>query len=336
MNKILNYGENSIFKEVFYLKINIHGGIKMANFKVDEIKGIIPAALTIFGKDEEIDEKGTRLYIDYLLKQGVDGLYLTGSTGEAFLMDLDERKRYVEIVVDEVGGRVPIIVHIGDIGTKKSIELAKHAYNTGADAISSVPPFYWQFGEENIFNYYFDIASSVPIPLIVYNIALAGILRLNIIKKISKIENVKGIKYTATTHDQISTIKDQVGQSFLVYSGCDEMAASGLINGADGIIGSFLSLMPELFIDIYNAIQNNDLATAKAKQKDVIRIIEYSLHYDYFSVIRLGLKWMGIPAGYSRRPFKSYNDEEEKIIKRGFLDLKERYHIQDVKFLDLL
>lgn len=308
----------------------------MANFKVEEIKGVIPAVLTVFNKNEEIDEEGTRLYIDYLLEQGVNGLYLTGSTGEAFLMDLTERKRYVEIVIDEVGKRVPVIVHIGDIGTKKSIELAKHAYETGADAISSVPPFYWQFREENIFNYYFDIANSVPIPLIVYNIALAGILRLNIIKKISTIENVKGIKYTATTHDQISTIKDQIGQNFLIYSGCDEMAASGLINGADGIIGSFLSLMPELFITIYNAIQNNDLETAKAKQKDVIRIIEYSLHFDYFSVIRLGLKWMGIPGGYSRRPFKNYEGEEEKMIKKGFIDLKEKYQIEEVKFLDSL
>jgi Dihydrodipicolinate synthase/N-acetylneuraminate lyase len=70
----------------------VHGGIKMANFKVEEIKGVIPAVLTVFNKDEEIDEEGTRSYIDYLLEQGVNGLYLTGSTGEAFLMDLTERK----------------------------------------------------------------------------------------------------------------------------------------------------------------------------------------------------------------------------------------------------
>ncbi len=65
----------------------------MANFKVEEIKGVIPAVLTVFNKDEEIDEEGTRSYIDYLLEQGVNGLYLTGSTGEAFLMDLTERKK---------------------------------------------------------------------------------------------------------------------------------------------------------------------------------------------------------------------------------------------------
>ncbi|HBT51070.1 MAG TPA: dihydrodipicolinate synthase family protein [Petrotoga sp.] len=308
----------------------------MANFQINEIKGVIPAILSIFNKEEEIDEKRTRSYIDFLLGQGVNGLYLTGSTGEAFLMNLEERKKYVEIVAEQVKGKVPIIVHIGAIGTRNSIELAKHAYKMGADAISSVPPFYWKFQEENIIDYYKDIAASVPLPFIIYNIPLAGILTLDIIKKLANIENIKGIKYTATTHDQISTIKDQISKDFFVYSGCDEMAISGLINGADGIIGSFLNLMSELFIEIYEAIENKDLITATAKQKDAIRIIEYSLHFDYFSVIRLGLKWLGIDAGYSRRPFKNYDTDEEKIIKKGFIELREKYQIKGVKFLDSL
>lgn len=306
----------------------------MANFQINEIKGVIPAILSIFNKEEEIDEKMTRSFIDFLLGQGVNGLYLTGTTGEDFLMNLEERKKYVEIVAEQVEGKVPIIVHIGAIGTRNSIELAKHAYKIGADAISSVPPFYWKFQEENIIDYYKDIALSVPLPFIIYNIPLAGILPLDIIKKLANIENIKGIKYTATTHDQISSIKDQIGQDFKVYSGCDEMAISGLINGADGIIGSFLNLMPELFIEIYKAIENKDLITAIAKQKDAIRIIEYSLHFDYFSVIRLGLKWLGIDGGYSRRPFKNYDTDEEKIIKKGFIELREKYQIKGVKFLD--
>ncbi|RLL82357.1 N-acetylneuraminate lyase [Petrotoga sp. HKA.pet.4.5] len=308
----------------------------MANFQINEIKGVIPAILSIFNKEEEIDEKSTRSFIDFLLDQGVNGLYLTGSTGEAFLMNLEERKKYVEIVAEQVKGKVPIIVHIGAIGTRNSIELAKHAYKIGADAISSVPPFYWKFQEENIIDYYKDIAASVPLPFIIYNIPLAGILTLDIIKKLANIENIKGIKYTATTHDQISSIKDQISKDFFVYSGCDEMAISGLINGADGIIGSFLNLMPELFIEIYEAIENKDLITATGKQKDAIRIIEYSLHFDYFSVIRLGLKWLGIDAGYSRRPFKNYDTDEEKIIKKGFIELREKYQIKGVKFLDSL
>ncbi len=79
-----------------------------------------------------------------------DGFYLTGSTGECFTMTAEERNLVVDTVIDQVKGRVPVIVHVGDIGTKKSIELAKHAYEAGADAISSVPPFYWKFRADDI------------------------------------------------------------------------------------------------------------------------------------------------------------------------------------------
>ncbi|GAA0179900.1 N-acetylneuraminate lyase [Clostridium sediminicola] len=308
----------------------------MGKFKIEEFTGVIPALLTVFDENENIDEKRTRGFINHLIEKGIDGLYLTGSTGEGFLMSLEERKKVVEIIIDEVSGRIPIMVHIGAIGTKNSIELAKHAYEAGADAISSVPPFYWNFKEEHIYNYYKDIAEATSLPMIVYNVPLAGILGFESIKRLASIEGVKGIKYTATTHHQIGMIKDQIGEDFIVYSGCDEMAASGLMNGADGIIGSFYNLMPELFIEINNAIQSNDLATAKAKQKTAIQIIDYSLGYDYFSVMRLALKWMGIDAGYSRRPFNNISGAEEEKLKIGFKELKEKYKITGVDFLEEL
>jgi len=308
----------------------------MANFKLQEFTGVIPAVLTIFDEDEAIDEKGTRDFINHLITKGIDGFYLTGSTGEGFLMNLEERKRVVEIVIDEVAGRLPVMVHIGAIGTRNSIDLARHAHRTGADAISSVPPFYWDFKEEHIYNYYRDIAEATPLPVVIYNIPLAGLLGFNTVKRLATIEGVKGIKYTATTYQQITLIKDQIGPDFLVYSGCDEMAVSGLLSGADGLIGSFYNLMPELFIEIYQAVKNGDIETARLKQKTAVQIINYTLSYDYFSVIRLGLKWMGVEAGYSRRPFNNYSGVEEERIKRGFKELKEEYSITGVDFLESL
>lgn len=308
----------------------------MANFKLQEFTGVIPAVLTIFDEDEAIDEKGTRNFINHLITKGINGFYLTGSTGEGFLMNLEERKRVVEIVIDEVAGRLPVMVHIGAIGTRNSIDLARHAHRTGADAISSVPPFYWDFKEEHIYNYYRDIAEATPLPVVIYNIPLAGLLGFNTVKRLAAIEGVKGIKYTATTYQEITLIKDQLGPDFLVYSGCDEMAVSGLLSGADGLIGSFYNLMPELFIEIYQAVKNGDIETARLKQKTAVQIINYTLSYDYFSVIRLGLKWMGVEAGYSRRPFNNYSGVEEERIKRGFKELKEEYSITGVDFLESL
>ena len=124
----------------------------MSKFDIKDFKGVVPTVLTPFDKNEEIDEKGIRQLVSYLIEKGVNGLYLTGSTGEGFTMSNEERKKVVEIVMDENKGRVPVVVHVGAIGTKLSIDLAKHAEEVGADGISSVPPFYWKFNENQIVN----------------------------------------------------------------------------------------------------------------------------------------------------------------------------------------
>ena len=110
----------------------------MSKFKMTQIKGVIPAMMTFFDKEENVDIQCTRRMVDFMLDHGADGFYLTGSTGECFTMTAEERNLVVDTVIDQVKGRVPVIVHVGDIGTKKSIELAKHAYEAGADAISLI------------------------------------------------------------------------------------------------------------------------------------------------------------------------------------------------------
>lgn len=306
----------------------------MKNIK--DIKGVIPAMITVFDKNEQIDEKATRGLVNHLLKKKIDGLYLTGSTGEGFLMTPEERKQYVEIVIDEVKGEIPIIVHIGAIGTKISVELAEHAYKHGADALSSVPPFYWRFNGNNIYQYYKDIADATPLPMIVYNVPLAGMMGAEVIEKIVAIENVKGIKYTATTHQDMSLIKDKFGQDFMVYSGCDEMALSGLQNGADGIIGSFYNLMPEMFVDIYNCFISGDLAEANIHQQNALRLIDYTLGYEFMSLMKAGLTWMGVEAGYCRRPFINVTEEEIEKAKLGFKAMRDQRNITNVDFLNAL
>ena len=264
----------------------------------------------------------------------MDGLYLTGSTGEGFLMTPEERKKVVEVVIDEVHGRIPVIVHVGAISTKISIDLAKHAYATGADAISSVPPFYWKFKEENIYKYYEAVSMSTPLPMIVYNVPLAGLLGFDFICRLANIPNVKGVKYTACTHQDIYKCKDKISQDFMVYSGADEMAVSGIINEADGIIGSFYSMMPDVFKDIYQKVKSGDIAGAQKKQKIAVDIIEASLKYDYYAVIKESLRWMGVDAGYVRAPFMNLSEEEIKKVKQSFKEIKAHYQVNDIEVLN--
>ncbi|MCQ2016505.1 dihydrodipicolinate synthase family protein [Clostridium butyricum] len=309
----------------------------MSKFDIKAFKGVIPAVLTVFDKEENIDEVGMRQLVSFLIEKGVNGLYLTGSTGEGFTMTSEERKKVVEIVIDETAGRVPVVVHVGAIGTKISIDLAKHAESVGADGISSVPPFYWKFNENQIIKYYEDIANSCSIPMIVYNVPLVGLLGMNAIKRLAKIENIKGIKYTALSQYEITQIKDEVGEEFLVYSGADEMAMSGLIAGADGIVGSFYNIMPELFINIYDAVKNKDLDEAQRLQKQAVEVIMYALQLpSFYAGMKVILKWMGINAGYCRRPFENLTEEDEVKFKEGFKKLKETYDLKGINFIDAI
>jgi N-acetylneuraminate lyase len=119
--------------------------IVMIKNTLPSIKGVIPALITPFKDDGAIYETGLKNLVEDLIESGIGGFYLTGSTGEGFLMTAEERKKVVEIVIEQTAKRVPVIVHVGTIDTKTAEDLAKHAYDSGANAISSVPPFYYRF-----------------------------------------------------------------------------------------------------------------------------------------------------------------------------------------------
>ena len=308
----------------------------MNRVPLKDIKGVIPALVTCFDENGNYDERRQRKVTSYLIERGVHGLYLTGNTGEAFVMTPEERKKVVEDVIDENRGRLPIIVHIGAIGTRISIDLAKHAEKAGADVVSSVPPFFWNFTEAQIFNYYRDISESVAIPMMVYNIALAGAVDFNFIKTLATINGVQGMKYTPATKFEIMRIKDEISKDFVVFSGKDEMAMAGLSFGADGIIGTFYNMIPELFLDIYRAVQEGDLKTAKEKQRIANAIVIFTLDRGYQVGMKAGMRWMGVDAGWCREPFGRFDKETEEKYHAEFRQLKKDLEVSGIPFLDNL
>ena len=309
----------------------------MTKFDPNNFKGVIPAMITSFNKDESINKEGIRKTVNYLISERVDGLYITGSTGETFLMSQEEKKQAIEIIVEEVNGRVPVIAHIGSIGTKITTELGQYAEKIGVDALSALPPFYYGFSNDEIFNYYQDISNSTNLPITVYNISHAHLMDLDMLKRLASIKNVKGVKYTAPTHFNFSKIKKEIGNSFKIYSGMDEMSLSGLISGADGIIGSFYNLMPELFVNIYAKIKEENINEAKKIQEKINIIIMYALSKSGYPFIKMGLNWLDVDSGYVRKPFTTFVDKEiENIIKKDLKKLTDQNDLSGIKFLEKL
>ena len=309
----------------------------MKQFDPNNINGVIPAMITSFNKDESINKEGIRKTINYLISEKVNGLYITGSTGETFLMSQDEKKQVIEIIVEEVNGRVPVIAHIGSIGTKITTELGQYAEKIGVDALSALPPFYYGFSNDEIFSYYTDISNTTNLPITIYNISHAHLMDLDMLKRLAAIKNVKGVKYTAPTHFNFNKIKKEVGENFKIYSGMDEMSLSGLISGADGIIGSFYNLMPEMFVDIYAKVKEGNINAAKKIQEKINIIILYALGKSGYPFIKMGLNWLGIDSGYVRKPFTTFIDREiENTIKNDLKKLTDQNDLSGIKFLDTI
>lgn len=305
--------------------------------KLNQIRGIIPAMVTPFDENEEVDVKAVKALAEHLVQMGVGGLYLTGSTGEGFLQSSEQRMRVVEAVCEQVNHRVGIIVHVGSISTKESTLLVRQAKAAGADAISAVPPFYYKFGFEQIVQHYADIAASTSLPLVIYSIANTGVnMSIADVERLASIPNIDGIKLTSADTYPIQRIKRHLGDSFTVYSGCDEVFLAGAVMGADGFIGSTYNLIPDLYGRLLAAVQAGELDRATMLANMANDTLEILLAHNYMPVLKNLMNAIGIPAGYNRRPF--YPNDEETVADciAKLRELKAEHDFSGIALFDRL
>src|SRR6266581_3358186 len=119
--------------------------------------------------EETIDEKRTRALVDFLIEGGIDGLFPLGTSGEFALLDREERRTVIRVVVDQTNGRVPVLAGVSDPSLENVLAFAKDAEDAGADAIVATPPYYFTTGDDGLFNHFETIARKSELPLVVYN-----------------------------------------------------------------------------------------------------------------------------------------------------------------------
>lgn len=170
--------------------------------------------------------------------------------------------------------------------------------------------------------------------MILYNVPLAGAMTFSLIERLMEIPNVKGLKFTGKDHDQMGQLIDRYGSSVQIYSGSDEMAFSGLSLGAAGIIGTFYNLMPELFTAIKQCVVNSEIQKGVRLQKIATEIIHACLPYDFISLLHNMMMLVGVDAGFSRKPFTRYKNDELKPLYQKLFDIKHKYNVTEVEFLN--
>jgi len=298
---------------------------------VKKIKGIVPALMTPFDENDQVNDKMGRKLVRFLIDCGSAGLFACGSTGEGFLMSVEERKKYLELVISEVAGEVPIIAHVGALATRDSVELARHAEKAGADAVCSVSPFYYPYSVDAIMDHYRLIGEAADLPVYIYYIPMTTGVKLTakeFIEGIKVIPGIAGLKFTDTNLYLMNSIIRAADGKLNVFSGSDEMCLPALTMGSDGAIGMNYNIFPDLFVSIYNDFQSNRIAEAQEKQFRVNRFIDILLESGYLVFAKYAMKYRGFDVGHCLRPFKPFTKEQEKEIddrlkQIGFFDWPE-------------
>ncbi|EGO0724455.1 N-acetylneuraminate lyase [Escherichia coli] len=292
------------------------------------LKGVMSALLTPFDAEQRLDKESLRRLVRFNIEQGIDGLYVGGSTGEAFVQTVAEREAVMAVVAEEARGKLKLIAHVGCISTEESQQLAKISARLGYDAVSAVTPFYYPFSfEEHCEHYRAIIDSSDGLPMVVYNIpALSGVkLTLEQINTLVTIPGVSALKQTSGDLYQMEQIR-RAHPNLILYNGYDEIFASGLLAGADGGIGSTYNIMGWRYKGIVNALQRGDIKLAQHLQTECNKVIDLLIQTGVFRGLKTVLHYMGvIDVPLCRKPFFGVNEKylpELKLLAKNLTEEK--------------
>ncbi|WP_394523881.1 N-acetylneuraminate lyase [Staphylococcus xylosus] len=287
----------------------------------EKFKGLYAALLVPFDEHGEVKEDGLKQIAKNAIEtEGLDGLYVNGSSGENFLLSKEQKKQVFKVAKEAVNDDVTMIAQVGSLDLNEAIELGKYATELGYDAISAVTPFYYPFTFEEIKDYYFELIEATQNNLIIYAIPdLTGVnISIEQFAELFNHEQVIGVKYTAPNFFLLERIRKAFPDK-LILSGFDEMLVQAAISGVDGSIGSTYNVNGKRARQIFEKAQSGQIDEAYQIQHDTNDIIETVLSMGIYSTLKEILTTRGIDGGLPKRPFKPFNEENrsklEKLIK---------------------
>ena len=284
-----------------------------------KFEGILAALLTPFDAEGNVNHAMLKRQVRWLIDRGIDGFYVCGSTGESFLLSLDERKAILETVCAENNGEKIVISHIGQIATRHALDLGRHAASMGVDAVSSVSPFYYKFTTEEIKRYYLTLMNELKTPFFIYNIpAFSGFsLTPELLDELCLCPFVAGVKFTASDFFQLERMK-KAHPELTVWNGYDEMLLSGLSAGADGGIGSTYNVLTPAIRGVFDSFRAGDQAAALKYQHIANDMISVICRFGVFQSLRVLLGLEGMEFGNCREPFLPASDEAREALTKAY------------------
>ncbi len=287
--------------------------------------GVGTALVTPFTKTGGIDEPAIRRLGRRQIDAGIHFLVPCGTTGENPTLTLAERVRIVEILVDEAGGRIPVLAGAGGYDTKEIIHLADEMRRAGATGLLSVTPYYNKPTQEGLYQHFRAIAESTPLPIVVYNVpGRTGVnLEPATLARLATIPSVVGVKEASGNITQMCEICNALPADFLVLSGDDAITLPLMAIGGRGIISVASNEIPAEMVQMVEAAERGDFAAARVVHKRILPLMQINFIEANPVPVKAAMAAMGLIEEAYRLPMCSPRPEsKEKILKvlRG-LDL---------------
>jgi 4-hydroxy-tetrahydrodipicolinate synthase len=273
--------------------------------KVPWLKGVFPALVTPFeGGTEAVAEEAYRRLIRHALPD-VDGIVTSGTTGEFPYLSREEQRRLVEIGVEEANGK-PVVAGCGASSTQEALTLARDAKEAGASAALIVTPYFLHPSDKGVFQHYYDIATGVDLPIILYNIpqVMDRYLPRTVVEDLADLPNVIGIKDSSGNLTYTMEILEYAGDRIDVFVGHDEVVLPALAGGINGVILASAQVYPEVWQEVIRLFSVGQIDQARAMQRDVQKLSRIFCRYGGGVAVKAALKMMGLDMGPPRKPLK--------------------------------
>ncbi len=281
-----------------------------------DFKGCYVAIITPFDQNGEIDEEALRKHVNFLVEKGVAGIVPCGTTGESATLSWEEHNRVIDIVINEVNGRVKIIAGAGSNNTAESISAARHAQKSGADAILCITPYYNRPTQEGLYQHYKSIASNVDIPIVVYNVP--GRTGTNLLpetlERLCEIPSIVAVKEASGNVGQISQIHSRCKDRLQILSGDDALTLPILSVGGIGVISVVANIVPEKMCNLIDAFFAGNFSLALKIHEELLPLNAAMFLETNPIPVKTAMNIMGLSGGTFRLPLVSMNESNKKEL----------------------
>ena len=285
-------------------------------------EGVFPALITPFNADNRIDVTSFRNIVEYVEKGGVAGMVACGTTGESATMSTQEHMDLIDLTVD--CAKTAVIAGTGSNNTTEAVELTRHAYDAGANAVLIISPYYNKPNNAGLIAHFSSIARSADIPVILYNVPsrTGQDMPLEVITELAGIENIVGIKEASGNPVKVSRIiENTVDEDFVVISGEDSLTLPLMCMGAVGVISVIANVVPGKTVELVNAVQSNDLKKAQELHYELAPLTRALFSETNPIPVKKAMEMLGLANGRLRLPLAPLSREHEMVLEGVLKDM---------------